>query len=767
MRGEQRVAKQPWRRSPILALTCLALLLLSPACGGGGGGGGGSGNQDSGTVTGGVDTHDFLLSPGISKAQLYPGAQVQSTLRLLRGADIDGAVALRVVGTGNGIHLDFAQPSLLDSETAFTVRVDDGVAQGSYPMTLVGEAEGVLRTARFDVIVMGSTNFNLRTTGYAAIRQNGSVELPVAIQHGYGSTAAVTLSAISLPAGLSVDLPDDPVESAITTVTFHASAALTPGIYHVHLQGEISGQTTVSRLLLDVADGSEAGDVFIAHLDLGQTVFEEDLTLVGSKSTVLRVFAQADRSGILSPQVRVTASAEGEVLGTMLCSGPAQVPTDVNLTSLYDCYRATLPSAWIRTGLRLRVEIDPLASLTERDKVHNQREWDCSVNAGPVLRLTLVPLTIGTKTATVMDFKPTILAMLPLRDVQISVRAAYVPSSVSGSTIESGEWYSMLSEIVSLRNADGATDYYYALVPTSANASGIGGLGYLNFPVAAGLDGFSSVLVHELGHNFNLNHAPCGVSGDPNFPYAGAKIGTLGYSSVSNSVVPTSYADVMSYCFPVWLSDYNYEWIQSYLETHTTGLAANMSQDDPGDMLLISGRITDGTVRLDPVQQVRAPLRIDHEGPYTLRLRTPDGDLSFPLKPSGLGTCVPDAAGREAFSLVVPDPGNLSAIEIERDGLVVASLQAAFAAGMADDDQPVSTHPELDATEKDGRLVLSWNHLAFPHLMVQHVGEATTTLALRLSGGKAEIPLVGVPEGGRFVFRFAQGLGGRMQEMTR
>jgi hypothetical protein len=66
--------------------------------------------------------------------------------------------------------------------------------------------------------------------------------------------------------------------------------------------------------------------------------------------------------------------------------------------------------------------------------------------------------------------------------------------------------------------------------------------------------------VHEVGHNHGREHAPCGTSGDASFPHAGAKIGEWGYDLVKHGLKrPSDYVDVMSYCTPTWISDYNYE----------------------------------------------------------------------------------------------------------------------------------------------------------------------------------------------------------------
>lgn len=69
------------------------------------------------------------------------------------------------------------------------------------------------------------------------------------------------------------------------------------------------------------------------------------------------------------------------------------------------------------------------------------------------------------------------------------------------------------------------------------------------------------VMAHELGHNHGAPHAPCAVLDyfDQDYPYANGALGTTGYDQVSGNFYPSSdRRDVMGYCTPQWISDYNY-----------------------------------------------------------------------------------------------------------------------------------------------------------------------------------------------------------------
>jgi hypothetical protein len=80
------------------------------------------------------------------------------------------------------------------------------------------------------------------------------------------------------------------------------------------------------------------------------------------------------------------------------------------------------------------------------------------------------------------------------------------------------------------------------------------GIGFLNF--AAG------TFAHELGHIHRLPHAPCGgpADPDPEYPYDGAGIGSWGYDVLTEEIFsPGEFVDMMSYCSPDWISDYNFQ----------------------------------------------------------------------------------------------------------------------------------------------------------------------------------------------------------------
>lgn len=69
----------------------------------------------------------------------------------------------------------------------------------------------------------------------------------------------------------------------------------------------------------------------------------------------------------------------------------------------------------------------------------------------------------------------------------------------------------------------------------------------------------ANTFAHEIGHTLGRDHAPCNAEGDLFYPYPNAIIGSWGYDKLGGVLkAPDEFSDLMSYCEPNWVSDYNY-----------------------------------------------------------------------------------------------------------------------------------------------------------------------------------------------------------------
>lgn len=217
---------------------------------------------------------------------------------------------------------------------------------------------------------------------------------------------------------------------------------------------------------------------------------------------------------------------------------------------------------------------------------------------GP-LKVTFVPvehdgLLPDTSEATLRAYADAVRAEYPTTEV-ITALATSIRSEQTGATIDLPR---ILDLIRQKRTADRVAQdvYYYGLIrPTEtfnqycrgtcttgvafvlestepytiSSRAGIG-IGFANRISA-------ETFVHELGHNHGREHAPCGVNGDPNFPYPQAGTGIWGYDPASATLKdPAMTKDFMSYCDPPWVSDYTY---RALLERVAAVNRANSTQN--------------------------------------------------------------------------------------------------------------------------------------------------------------------------------------------
>jgi hypothetical protein len=329
--------------------------------------------------------------------------------------------------------------------------------------------------------------------------------------------------------------------------------------------------------------------------------------------------------------------------------------------------------------------------------------------------------------------------MLPLGVVDVDVRSVFTTSAPAlQSNDGNGGWGQILSEIYALENADGSNRHYVGIVPTSYT-SGLAGLGYVGAPASVAWDKAGSapeVVAHELGHNFGRQHAPCGNPGgpDPNFPYIGGSIGVWGLDQGDLSLKsPATYKDVMSYCNPDWVSDYNYQAVLNYRGSGPMVETAPAGIRRPG--LLVWGRILGDSLILEPSFVVDAPARLPSApGRYHLRGQDQSGGTAFDL--SFVGESVPDLPGgaQRHFAFVVPLPATeLSSISLS-DGRRVKRIHAGTP-------RPSSVAPPSSRRLSPGEVEVRWNP-AYPMALVR---DADTREVLAFSRG----PVARIATGGR------------------
>ena len=108
--------------------------------------------------------------------------------------------------------------------------------------------------------------------------------------------------------------------------------------------------------------------------------------------------------------------------------------------------------------------------------------------------------------------------LLPIGKLEVTAHESVLSSTNNG--------YDLLHETELIRAMEGAYSYYMGMMAGEITG-GVVGIAY-----RPGWSSFSTVnsttIAHELGHNLNLQHAPCGGPAmlDPSFPAADGSVGT-------------------------------------------------------------------------------------------------------------------------------------------------------------------------------------------------------------------------------------------------
>ena len=175
-------------------------------------------------------------------------------------------------------------------------------------------------------------------------------------------------------------------------------------------------------------------------------------------------------------------------------------------------------------------------------------------------------------------------------------------------TDEADQWRLVL-ELSALRLADAATGYYYGAA--SSRTGFVRGRAELGGWASMG-KGWDTELAHEVGHSFDLLHAPCGgaLSTDPDYPYRDGSIGVWGYDFRDGSLVdPIGRKDIMGYCYELgWISDFFFKKALEYrLEREAPGArgptAASSAREET---LIVWGGALNGEAVLEPPFRLRA-----------------------------------------------------------------------------------------------------------------------------------------------------------------
>ena len=405
--------------------------------------------------------------------------------------------------------------------------------------------------------------------------------------------------------------------------------------------------------------------------------------LVAGEEALLRVFVTAPAPVAAgTPPIRARFFHYGVETHVQDIAGNSRtIPTEVDESSLPNSSNAVIPGDVVRPGLEMVIEVDPDGTLDPAlgvtARIPETGRLAIEVGAMPLFDLTLVPFLwdedpnlaiVGTARSMAADPENHELlwetrTLLPVGELEVKAHETVTTSSNHSRDL--------LRETSAMRVMEGGTGHYMGMM--SPPVRGFAGLAWIH-----GRSSFSQadadLIAHELGHNFSLRHAPCGspASPDPAFPDSDGSIAVWGYDSrgVGRLVAPDR-PDIMSYCNPVWISDYHFTNALRFRLSDADSVGLPMVTPSTQALLLWGGVDADGVPFLEPAFVVDAPPALPgSSGGFRLAGRTDEGvelfSFSFDMPE------VADGDGSSGFAFVLPVEegwaGSLASITLSGPG---------------------------------------------------------------------------------------------------
>ena len=393
---------------------------------------------------------------------------------------------------------------------------------------------------------------------------------------------------------------------------------------------------------------------------------EGGVPLIAGRDALLRVFVIGDEPTSYQPKVRATFHHRGTTVYEALMSLESDtLPTRIREDRLDRSFNSLIPGEIIRPGLGLVVDIDaegvvPLKTGSEI-RVPAQGVMDLDVIDVPTHVQTIVPVLVSSAPdERILDWTRGIDAdnphmalarsLLPIGDLDVRL---HKPFYTSEDLTTAEGWGAFLNAMRVLWHMEGEIGYYYGAVALPRESFYVG-IASVGLPISVGDIG---AFAHELGHNMNLRHAPCGGAPRPDrgYPYKDGGIGQWGYDIDGRRLLsPEEHADLMGYCGPQWISDYHFKKALSHRRaTEQFDRSSAVTQAPSETTLLLWGGVVNEKLLLEPAFLVQGTPRLPKPkwgGAYRLEGYRPDGvtHFSFSFTPDPV-----DHGGRQ-FLFAVP-----------------------------------------------------------------------------------------------------------------
>lgn len=529
----------------------------------------------------------------------YASRDSVQTVELSAGGSADATVHYEIAG--GAVH--FTATGIPSGAQASIRIVGSQLSKTLKPGETVGGLPSGIYTVAADTLVASDDRF-VAQSAPSTITVSAS-RTPVELAATYAMiTANIVLAIDGLPdvnsSPVTVTGPNGFRRTLGVTATLHG---LAPGTYTVSAVREngcpFVAMPSQSQQMIDLRAGqiqqtqihftrevppASALDLRIAGVQLVQVVQDSagSVPAIAGRPTIARVFVVANQCNSARPDVVVTLNTGRRV---RVPSPPQDVPLTSGSPTMTTSWNVLLDSSEVTPQLTIAAEVDPDNGIAEADETNNRFSF---VGAGvvrrvPVLKLVLVPLTIGAFTPSITadnlaDYLSVVRNELPVGQIDVRIDPPLV-SALPG--FSGGDGINTLLAEVDRRSQSGDPDAHYVglyLPAPNAILNGTGGMGQIGgrsavtmdmmwYPPGSRLFG-AQLFAHELTHTFGRLHAPaCNAPfPDPQYPHSGGVIGIAGYNVVAAAAtgdvnpvtISATTADVMAYCNTSWISDYTF-----------------------------------------------------------------------------------------------------------------------------------------------------------------------------------------------------------------
>jgi hypothetical protein len=335
--------------------------------------------------------------------------------------------------------------------------------------------------------------------------------------------------------------------------------------------------------------------VGITLMEYGQVALFRNAPVVRGKDALIRIHVQRDPDWVdRQVEARVELFSDNGPLASL--SDYKTIFFDSRVDSLDSTFNIEIPGEHMTENLTYRVSLfdktpdasgpsQPLASWPEVGMA------PLGVEAGHgKIKLVIVPVAYQadgsgrlpeTDSRQIDQFAEYFYRFYPVTWDGVEIRVDDPISWQQEVSANGDGWDDLLAAIDDLRDERKASrdEYYYGLVSPGESLWSfchygcVTGLAYVVeetggnqwgglSAVGVGFEGETAaeVMIHEVGHNHGLKHAPCRADDyDWNYPYYGGTIGVWGYDLVEEELKdPMIYTDFMGNCENKWVSDYTY-----------------------------------------------------------------------------------------------------------------------------------------------------------------------------------------------------------------